>query len=143
MGTQSGALMVVLVHASPSDPTLLAGTDPLAHTSHTSPHTSSHTWGAHVHVRTSWEMGVLDGPVTALALNAHGDCAAAACASKGLIAFLKVSNAAADITMQPLGFYQVKQPRLLAFAPASASAGKVCSNVLVLCTACTKSRICM
>lgn len=126
VATQSGALMVVLIHTSPSDPSPSADADAPGLPSRT-PHTphTSHTWGTHVHIRTSWEMGVLDGPVTALALNAQGDCAAAACAPKGVVAFLKVSNAAADITMQPLGFYHVKQPRLLAFAPASASAGGV------------------
>ena len=77
-----------------------------------------------LHARTCWELRPFDAPITAVAMSPRGDCCVAACASKGLIAFFRMVAGVSEASMQLLGFYSVKDPRLLAFAPASAMAGE-------------------
>ena len=75
-------------------------------------------------IRTCWELRPFAGaPISAVAMSPRGDCCAAACASRGQVAFFRVATGGLEVTMQLLGYYAVKEPRLLAFAPESALAG--------------------
>ncbi|KAG2484149.1 hypothetical protein HYH03_017030 [Edaphochlamys debaryana] len=65
----------------------------------------------------TWDVRLFDGPVTAAAFSPEGQYCAVSCAPEGRIAFLRVMVLGHQLSMRLLGFYAIREPKHLAWAP--------------------------
>ncbi|GIM14160.1 hypothetical protein Vretimale_17167, partial [Volvox reticuliferus] len=68
-------------------------------------------------LRSTWDVQVFGGPITAAAFSQDGRFCAVSCASESKIAFLRVMVLGHELSMRVLGFYPMREPRHLAWAP--------------------------
>lgn len=86
VGTASGTVVVVSMETSSSF--FAAASDPSGSAPEAAPSGIPSTIGEHVEpiqARVCWELRVFDAPISAVALNHHGDCCAISCASRNQV----------------------------------------------------------
>ncbi|GAX79865.1 hypothetical protein CEUSTIGMA_g7305.t1 [Chlamydomonas eustigma] len=117
VGTASGALMIISLESAGWQPKEEAGAiaEPDA--------AGNEAVEAELHIRVSWELKPFQASITAVAVSPTGDCCVVACATTGKLAFFRLIATGSDGSLQLMGFYQMKEPRLLAFTPPSAAQG--------------------
>ena len=134
VATSSGTLLVISLESSPYFSTTAGAAEGTTPSPTQQQHSSQGTLAlaeGELHARTCWELKPFHAPITAVEMSPRGDCCVAACVSLGLIAFFRVVAGVPEVSMQLLGFYEIKEPRILAFAPVSALAGEYEGPVII------------